>query len=88
MSIVDKVTVTQFEVVRICYQLDGDGNLVTLADVRLRNAAGHALGRDAVTVPWTAEEETTIKAKIADKITTYAAATGWVEYVPPKEKEI
>lgn len=86
MSIVDKVTVTQFELVRMCHQLDADGNLVTLADVRLRNAAGHILGRDAVTVPWLAEEEAAIRAKIAEKVAMYAAATGWVQYVPPEEE--
>ena len=86
MTIVDRLTVTQFELVRMCHQMDADGNLVTLADVRLRNAAGHVLGRDAVTVNWTAQEEAVIKAKIAEKVAQYAAVTGWMEYVPNRER--
>ena len=86
MTINDRLTVTQFELVRMCHQLDADGNLTTLADVRLRNAAGHILGRDAFTVPWSAGEEAVIKAKITEKTAQYAAATGWTEYALPTEE--
>jgi hypothetical protein len=50
MTIVDRLTVTQFELVRMCHQIDADGNLVTLADMRLRNAVGNVLGHDSIAV--------------------------------------
>lgn len=88
MSIKERLTVTQFEMIRMCHQVDVDGNLTTIADVRLYNAAGRALGNDAQSVTWTAQEAAVILAKIAAKKTQYATATGWTEYVPAVEEEL
>ena len=86
MNIVDETSVTQFELVRLCHQPTAAG-LVTMADIRLRNAAGTIIGRDSIPVTWTAQELASPEAKVAEEITQYAATTGWTEYAPPKEKE-
>jgi len=47
MTIQDRVTVTQFELVRLCHQ-PAAADLVTMADICLRNAAGAITGRHSI----------------------------------------
>ena len=86
MNIVDKTTVTQFELVRLCHQPTAAG-LVTMADIRLRNAAGQIISRHSIDVTWTPQELAVLEAKIAEKEMDFAAATGWTKYVPLVDKE-
>jgi len=83
-NIVDKTTETQFELVRLCHQPTADG-LVTMADLRLRNAAGAIIGRHSIDVTWTAQELAVLEAKITEKEIEFAASTGWEKYVPIEE---
>ena len=86
MTIQDRVTVTQFELVRLCHQPTAAG-LVTMADIRLRNAAGAIIGRHSIDVTWTPQELAVLEAKVAERETEFAAATGWTKYVPPEDEK-
>jgi len=87
MTIVDRTTITQFELVRMCHEPTGDGSLQTLADVRLRNASGRIIGSHSIDVTWTPQELAVLEAKIAEKEMDFAAATEWTKYVPPTKEE-
>ena len=86
MTIQDRVTVTQFELVRLCHQPTADG-LMTVADIRLRNAAGRIIGRHSIDVTWTPQELAVLEAKIAEKEMDFAAATEWTKYMPPEDEK-
>ena len=75
-------SVTQFELVRLCHQPTADG-LVTIADIRLLNAAGQITGPPPIDVTWTAQELEVLKAKVAEMEIEFAAETGWTKYVLP-----
>ncbi|HUW31971.1 MAG TPA: hypothetical protein VM223_10190 [Planctomycetota bacterium] len=83
--VVDKTTITQFELVRLCHQPTAAG-LVTMADLRLRNAAGAIIARHSIPVTWTTQELAVLEAKVAERETEFAAATGWTKYVPPTKE--
>ena len=86
MNIVDRTTITQFELVRLCHQPTAAG-LMTVADIRLRNAAGRIIGRHSIDVTWTPQELVVLEAKIAEKEMDFAAATEWTKYMPPEDEK-
>jgi len=86
MNIVDRTTITQFELVRLCHQPTADG-LVTMADIRLRNAAGAIIGRHSIDVTWTPQELTALEAKMMERIAEFAAETKWTKYMPPEDEK-
>jgi len=91
VGIVDRVTVTQFDLVTsgIQYIWNPDGSfadIVILADVRLFNADGRQLHTDILDVPLSAGEKAVLKAKLDDKKVVFSSTTGWTEISHVKEE--
>jgi hypothetical protein len=78
MTIVDQLTVTRFKFASL--ELTGRGaDLSARASITLLNEDNQVLQRHMVDVPLSAVEQTVLESRIAERLATFASATGWTE---------
>jgi len=86
-DVITRNTPTTYEPVRIALQQNDDGEIVALADFRIRNANGQVIDDDHPTVTLTEQERATFLTWFLGKLDLYEAATGLERYVPPERGE-
>lgn len=84
MTIVGKLTPTQYKLLRFAVQRDGEGGLLLMSDVAVYNAAGQRVGTDNPTPQATPAQLSAFLAWINSNLATYETATGLTPLVGPE----
>lgn len=84
MTIVDRLTPTQYKVVRFAVQRDGEGGLLLTSDVHVYNAAGKRRGTDHPPPQATPAQVALLLAWINSNLETYETLTGLTPLVEPE----
>ena len=79
MSIVEQLTPVYFRLVRLGIERRG-GEVVAVADLRILNADGRAVGGDTPAAVLTEAERSAVEAFVARNLANYAALTGLTEW--------